>query len=324
MEKNAIREEAKKNIDFYNHYQGHIIGKIKGEIVSRYHMDNVEIDKIHKEFLDKLYNCVTIPYIDFSVTTKCSLKCRDCTQWIPYVEGENFTVEQIRQWLKEMFYTVDYVSFMTILGGEPFVNSQLYEILKEVLELQHDGKVGFIRIVTNGTVLPEQKVIDLVRDNGILVLISDYSSIFNDRQKHNLINFLTKMKENRCIYWYAKDAQWIDLGRPEEKKHHDSLKQTFGTCFIRDCVTFMEGKLYHCPRSYMLSKMQKEYPSEDEVIDFARITSKDEMVKKIIAFYSLTSLSACEYCNIEEKRKKIKAAIQMEREKNAKIFSVDK
>lgn len=73
--------------------------------------------KTIKESLKK----VTIPYMDFSITTKCTLQCKYCTQWQPYIKNKrNFSLDEIDIWLKKMYDNIDECIFVTILGGSHF------------------------------------------------------------------------------------------------------------------------------------------------------------------------------------------------------------
>lgn len=108
-----LKSFANESRSFKYHYETHILGKIKSELEGRYSVEEVAED-VQRE---RLYEKLTIPYIDFSITTRCSLKCRDCGQWCAYLRQRTPSKEEIFTWLEQMFRFVDHVSFLTILGG---------------------------------------------------------------------------------------------------------------------------------------------------------------------------------------------------------------
>jgi hypothetical protein len=143
-------------------------------------------------------------------------------------------------------------------------------------------------------------------------LFSDYSQagVYKQDVITDVVNTLNQDKV-RC--YHAKGFQWTDLGLPQEKPRHgkERIQEIFRSCFVRDCVSFFEGKLYHCARTYALENMGIALPETDEVIDFGEIRSKDELIEKMKRFYGLQQLSACAYCKDAKERKEIPAAIQI-------------
>ena len=86
-----------------------------------------DIDYIVKNSL----NGICIPYMDFSITTKCSLKCKYCTQWNPYIKNKrNFSKTEIMNWLKNIFVSIDSCLFVTILGGGAISTSRFFRNFK--------------------------------------------------------------------------------------------------------------------------------------------------------------------------------------------------
>ena len=289
---------------FYKHYHEHIMFKLQNEVFDRF---SLPIDQ--KTFDSEiLYKKITIPYMDFSITTLCSLSCKDCTEWIPYLkEKKIFSFDEIKKWLDNLFNNIEYVCFITILGGEPFLNPELYKIVKYLLYLQSVGYIGYIRIVTNGTIVPKDNVIKLLSESDVLVNISDYKNTGN-----NIKKLVEIFNQNNVKYFYANDFKWTDLGRPNGKKKlsYEQLSYYFETCFIKDCALFIEGKLYHCGRTYIVEKNGWDNPKDNEMIDFNTKYSKESIINKILLFYSKTMLSTCAYCNEPQNSKPIESAIQ--------------
>lgn len=305
-------EMEEKESVYFRHYWKHILIKQITEIDMRYFNHNVSEKKLYKELQRKFNGKVVIPFADFSISTACSLKCKNCSQWMPYLKTKKIVpAAEIKNQLKEIFKYVDYIHIISPLGGEAFLNPDFDIILNELLEYKRIGKIGYIRIVTNGTIYPDEKIREILCRPDILVLISNYhENVKAQSECKKLIDFL---QQNQCNYYFPESMEWVDLGIPGNKQNLNpkEMKVSFETCFARDCVGIYEGRLYHCPRSYALENMGKLIPLEKECISFPDITGREELAKRLQDFYSLEYLSACAYCKTPENRKIVVAAEQI-------------
>lgn len=205
-----------------------------------------------REIFQLFQNKVVVPFADFSVGTVCSLKCRDCSQWLPYMKEQR--VYPYKE-MKKMF-----------------------------IDLAEQGRIGFIRIVTNGTICPDERVFELLKHTRVYVLISDYGQVLNAYQKENKKKLLEQLERYECKYYRAEKFDWINLG---------TLADSPEVCLAE------------------LEKSKGIRPKEEEMIDFSEISSKEELQKRLESFYSLDSLSSCRYCNPCEDRYHINPAIQL-------------
>ncbi len=82
--------------------------------------------------------------------------------------------EAIKEDIDLYFRCVDYVFDMEIVGGESLLHTELAEILEYIGE-KYNSKIGYLGIITNGTILPSQNIISILKEYGIGVSISDYS-----------------------------------------------------------------------------------------------------------------------------------------------------
>ena len=61
---------------------------------------------------------VQIMQIDVIVTTFCSLNCKNCSEWIPYLkEKKTFSLESLKQNIDALFRNVDFVQRINVIGG---------------------------------------------------------------------------------------------------------------------------------------------------------------------------------------------------------------
>lgn len=308
--KKSIRKYLVKNSYLKNYYVL-LADKLSGEIFSRYLGVNYCFEKILWEILKFKKGRIMIPFLDFSVTTFCTLNCRDCTQWIPYLEKRMTSAEEIIGELDALFDKIDAIMFLSPLGGEPFIHPEFARILDYLIQKQKDGKIKYIRIVTNGTVVPSPEVIELLRSKDVFVLISNYTDILNSEQLDNRNSLIELLDLAGAKYYLVdKEFQWTDMGQPQYRnKTSLEVNETYRTCFIRDCVGWYGGKIYKCPRQYYVEENCGSTPV-DECIDYKELPKKS-IKAHIRKFYSLCGLQACQYCANKEERKDVVPAIQI-------------
>lgn len=302
-----------KEIVYFKHFWEHILYKQMLEIEQRYFGKVSLATDLYDELRVKFEGKNVIAFIDFSVATACSLNYKACTQWMPYLKNRKlFSAQEVHGWFENIFQWVDYIHIVSPFGGEAFLNPEFADILEDMLIYQKEGKIGYIRLVTNGTVFPDEKLQKMLCNPNILILVSNYGDRLTDRQAETYQKFIAFLKEHNCKY-YEPEMEWTDLGVPKGKKelNEQQRKASFSSCFIRDCAGIYEGNLYHCPRVYALENMGMECSKGDEVVRFDEIHSREEMREKLERFYEVEELSACQWCNVPEERVGIPAAEQI-------------
>ena len=122
---------------------------------------------------------VDISRITLEVTSRCTLKCALCVAFVPYVKDpKDLTYEEAKKVLEEFFKVVDSVGIFNLTGGEPFMNPDLTEIVKEVMKY-HKKIRQDITLVTNGTIIPSEEFLNLLSENRsyMRLVISDYGKL---------------------------------------------------------------------------------------------------------------------------------------------------
>jgi hypothetical protein len=68
-------------------------------------------------------NYFVSPFVTGVITQKCSLRCRDCAQFIPYYKNPvNLPIESVIDDLKQYAKAFDVVPEISLHGGEPFLH----------------------------------------------------------------------------------------------------------------------------------------------------------------------------------------------------------
>lgn len=185
-----------------------------------------------------------IYHVDFVMTTKCSLRCRDCSNLMQYYTNpENIEFETIKRSIRRLLDVVDEISTLTILGGEPLLYPDITKIIELLLGKE---KIKRIRIITNGTLLiKDEKLLELLKQPKMYVYISNYGKL--SRRKDELIDIFKE--ENIEHYITKEEVLWSNCGTLDQKKRTEQeLERQFEKC-ASDCLSLFKGELHYCPRS---------------------------------------------------------------------------
>lgn len=73
-----------------------------------------------------------IQFMVLSIGQACNYKCKYCGNFAPYAPSEfmRYKLEDIKLWLTQIIKSVDCIEKFQIQGGEPFVYSELGDLIK--------------------------------------------------------------------------------------------------------------------------------------------------------------------------------------------------
>ena len=99
------------------------------------------------------------------ITTKCTLNCRLCATMMPEFRekgcGAHVPLETLKHETDCLFEIYDYIENLTFSGGEPLWHPNIYDVTEYCLKYRE--KFGDLRIFSNGTIVPEQRLVDLIK-----------------------------------------------------------------------------------------------------------------------------------------------------------------
>ena len=100
-----------------------------------------------------------IRFLVLWVGSKCTLKCRDCCNLIPYLEQKTYSVDSIINNINYITQDME-IELLQIQGGEPFTHKHISEIIEKCAMNNHIHK---IEIASNGTILPNEDTIKVIK-----------------------------------------------------------------------------------------------------------------------------------------------------------------
>jgi len=150
-------------------------------------------------------------FLGVSVGQACNYKCRDCANFAPYAKPENlrYSLNEIKMDIDRTMVYFERVDKFHIQGGEPFVYTELGELITYIAN-NYSDIIRSVQIGTNGSILPSNELLDIISKYGVTVRISNY------KREENHSRLIDKLKERNIkykIYNFAgKKTKWNYLG----------------------------------------------------------------------------------------------------------------
>lgn len=238
-------------------------------------------------------------------TKKCTLKCKLCGGYIPeYKNSNHYDLTHLTETIDNFFGLIDYVQDFSITGGEPLLRKDLNKIIEKTLE--YSSKIGRLLILTNGTILPKEDTLDVLKNNSekCFVTVSNYG----DRLSRRADDLKALLEENliphRIINYSGDDLfcdGWVDYGDHSQQHFTIEERDEKGkSCAIRTrhVSIIMDGQFHSCGRSFRRMELGVIPRDKKEYVDLFDDTRSDEEKREtIMDMYNAVSTTACAYCN---------------------------
>lgn len=213
-----------------------------GEINHFYNMWTVnnELISLYKNTIHD--NMLSISQIDFMITEKCSLKCSECLNLMQYYEKpQNLSLALLKKTIRDFMESVDEIGELHILGGEPFMNPEIYEICQYTASFSN---IKSVVIFSNGTIVPNEEKLKLLDKEKTIFYFSEYGV-----EKQRIDSIIEILKKKHFLYHkedYTKE-KWIkhsaflpnNLGK-------ESIDELYAKCDGRKCPTILSNKFFVC------------------------------------------------------------------------------
>ena len=246
-------------------------------------------------------NKIIAKIFDFFITQRCTMNCKLCAAAVPYIHNPVHTPKEVAfKELKEFFRVWDYADRVEFIGGEPLTHPQLYEIVKESLKYQE--KFGKLRITTNATIVPSDRLCDLAANCG-----KEFDFIVDDYGEYskNLVPLLKQLEKYHIPFrvdtYHGENQRfggWINFGDYTIINDEIEAKKTLKNCIApkNQFVCVNDGKAFSCCYAMCLYWIHHLFPDDGSCIDLFNSELPIEKKREIAAHFCEESIEACKYC----------------------------
>lgn len=254
-------------------------------------------------------------YIHFLVATvgqACNLSCKDCGNFAPFAPKHTlrYAAGEILEQLKTITKYAD-IRLLQIQGGEPFLHSELRNILEFVKEC---GAVKKCLIATNGTIIPGGGGANwqCLQDEKFIVRISNYP-VAADKSEGVQAWLKEQNIQSELYHFASKDDKWYELGMEKnphasENAEQEKAEERYQKCLFRNCLTLENGVLGRCSRSIIAEQVQGFSAKEGDYLPVADTLDFSEKLEEYI--HTPSHMEACCHCKGTDGDNLIEAALQ--------------
>lgn len=242
------------------------------------------VELCHKNYLAK--NDKFLHSVDIVISEKCSLNCKDCSNLMQYYKQPlNLSYELITKDFESLMQKIDHVYEVRLIGGEPFMNKDIYKIINYFLESK---KITKIVIYTNATIpLKKDEMLNYSTPK-LVFSITDYGKLSKNTEK-----VILSLQEMQIAYRSMPPNNWTDSAIiKDNKRTEDGMRDIFERCCGKNLFTIMYGKLYRCPFVSNAERLHAIPYDNNNGIDL------NESLEKIVNYTTkINYLPACNFCN---------------------------
>lgn len=264
------------------------------------------------------HNKLIIEELPYVITERCTLRCKNCSQSVPYNKNPHVkSLDEVKNDFELFFKYVDFIERLVIVGGEVFTHPQSNEIIKYIVQKYSERWANFW-IITNGTVTPDTDTLIILQEAGVEIHLSDYRK--NNPRLAGKYQEFVQLVGNYCTIIDEFQDAWVDmkLGIVNHKFSESDATRYFDYCNTH-CRNLYNGKLYYCTTD-LCGQITTRIPIDEEsYYDLADDIPYEQKRKEIMEFcFGFVNprgyLNACQRCcgtpNIN--KNKIEIAIQMQ------------
>ena len=228
--------------------------------------------------------------LDVMITTKCSLKCRNCSNLMQYyVDPQHTSREKILLALDILNENVDYISEYRVIGGEPLMNKDWADVVNGISKKNAEAKIF---IYTNATISPKDEQLESFQGKNVNFTITDYGKL-----SRNVDKMMEKLTKYNISFDRHPAGDWTDCS---SIKHHkrtvSELEEVFKQCCVKYIYTLLHGKIYRCP---FIANAANLNAIPDNPANYVNLLSNQNNIKqkirrlvKVAKFFP-----ACDFCD---------------------------
>ena len=241
------------------------------------------VELCHKSFLNK--DNKFLHSVDIVISEKCTLNCKDCANLMQYYQNaKNIDYEMVVRDFENLTSKIDHVFEVRLIGGEPFVNKDIYKIINYFLD---STKITKLVIYTNATIPLKSELMKKYITPKLVFSITDYGSLSKNTKKVTDL-----LEEMNIAYRALPPNNWTDSAViKDQKRSEEGMIDIFERCCGKNLFTIMYGKLYRCPFVSNAERLHAIPFNEKNGVSLE--ASADEIVKYTSG---IKYLPACNFC----------------------------
>jgi hypothetical protein len=243
--------------------------------------------------------------LSIQITTKCSLKCKLCCTYTPYIKSpQHYSYENITNSLERFFLAFDRIGRFSMAGGEPFLHPQLPELVN--FFSKYSSKMNMFEIITNGTVAPDKQLLKaLSGTNKMDIMVDDYGPNLSIKVPQISAAFNSAGIKHRVRIYHGENAHlggWLDVSDVSDKQRPESdTERVFQRCQYvsganKNLIYHIDDKIYMCCVNHKFLDFIPELSGEFVDLMDMSLTAA-EIKKQILNLRDRKCLTACKYCN---------------------------
>ncbi|MDR1062238.1 MAG: radical SAM protein, partial [Clostridiales bacterium] len=233
------------------------------------------------------------------INNKCSLRCKNCDAYIPYVkDAVNYDFGRIVESCQCALDAVGGVDTVDILGGEPMLHDRLSEILRYFIE---NPSVSRVTLITNGTILPGAELVETMKSPKFVCRLSNYG-----KHSRRLGEIAALLGANAIRSEMTNYSQWDALpALSATNETRRELDAKFASC-TANLFYLQDGKLFYCNVVASLTcnvRTDVLPPSPDDYLDLyegecggLRPDAKERIAAFAARLHTRRHIGACKYC----------------------------
>lgn len=268
---NRLKAEGLKIVVTTVRYSYEDISRKLTELGFEEYRDYCIFERFAQEWNLRWKNRCVLSKIDTVITSRCSLKCINCNMFIGHAaESRDIELDSLKRNFDIFFDSVDYVYEYTLLGGEPFIHKNLTEIISYIGET-YGERIGRINLISNGTIVPNDEVIQTMLKYHVTVHISDYTCSVPYEKK--LKEVTDRFSQAGIEYYVIPNNTWKDIVYPKDTYTAADPKRHMLLCG-HSTHSVDNGRLYWCDPAFA-AECFTGFPSrEDDFLDLAENKNK--------------------------------------------------
>lgn len=228
--------------------------------------------------------------VDLEITERCSMRCKDCSNLMQYYEKpKNYDPDDLIKWVKALLTVYDEIFELRLIGGEPFMYPDMEKVLSALIDID---RIRVITFYTNGTIVPSDKLLDMMTTPKVGFCITDYGKL-----SKNLDRLIEKLDEKKIIYDVHDSGLWTRCSIIKKMDRTQAeLKNLFEDCCAKNLYTILNGRLYRCP--FMANAMNLNAIPDivEDYVDILSLEGKKDSRDEVSRFMDKTCWPSCDYC----------------------------